>query len=84
LAYQGPLGWARAEHLGASGGEQGQDIVAWHGDEQWAFRYKRVKEFGPKVVLVEVDKVLALSDDERPMGHVLGVHFGPDTVQTRR
>jgi len=59
-------GYERAEHLGAAGGEQGRDVVAWHGGELWAFQCKRVQSFGPKSALVEVEKGLALPEAERP------------------
>ncbi len=63
-------GYERAEHLGAAGSEQGRDIVAWREGALWAFQCKRVRRFGPKDALAEVEKVLALPDDQRPMGLV--------------
>jgi hypothetical protein len=63
-----PEGYERAEHLGAAGKEQGRDIVAWHEDEQWAFQCKRVRRFGPQDALREVEKVLALPEEEQPVG----------------
>jgi len=33
-------GYQRAEHLGASGSEQGRDVVAWREGALWAFRRK--------------------------------------------
>ncbi|MBE9507181.1 MAG: restriction endonuclease, partial [Chloroflexi bacterium] len=63
-------GYERAEHLGAAGSEQGRDIIAWRDGEQWAFSCKRVRRFGPKGALAEVEKVLALPEDERPVGLV--------------
>jgi len=63
-------GYARAEHLGAAGSEQGRDITAWQGGKQWAFQCKRVQAFHAKQVLVEVDKVLALPAGRRPVGLV--------------
>ena len=53
-------GFQNAEHLGASGSEQGRDLIAWHDGEKWAFQCKRVKQFGPKDALEEAQKVLAL------------------------
>jgi len=63
-------GYERAEHLGAAGSEQGLDIVAWRERTQWGFQCKRVKRFGPKTALAEVEKVLGLPEDERPVGLV--------------
>jgi hypothetical protein len=63
-------GYERAEHLGAAGSEQGRYLVAWQGDELWAFQCKRVQSFYPKQALAEVDKVLALPPDQRPVGLV--------------
>ena len=63
-------GYERAEHLGAAGSEQGRDIVAWSEGALWAFQCKRVRSFGPKDALAEVEKVLALSEAERPVGLV--------------
>jgi formylglycine-generating enzyme required for sulfatase activity len=63
-------GYERAEHLGAAGSEQGRDIIASLEGELWAFQCKRVQRFGPKSALVEVDKVLGLPRNERPVGLV--------------
>jgi len=63
-------GYERAEHLGAAGSEQGRDIIAWREGRQWAFQCKRVQDFGPKDALVEIDKVLALPQDQRPAEYV--------------
>lgn len=63
-------GYERAEHLGAAGSEQGRDLIAWRGDELWAFQSKRVQYFYPKQALAEVEKVLALSAGQRPVGLV--------------
>lgn len=69
----GREGFERAEHLGAAGSEQGRDIVAWHGDELWAFQCKRVKRFGPKSALKEIEKVATLPEPQRPTGLVFVV-----------
>ena len=63
-------GYERAEHLGAAGSEQGRDIIAWREGVLWAFQCKRVRSFGPKDALAEVEKVLALPEAERPAGLV--------------
>lgn len=60
-------GFERAEHLGATGSEQGRDIVAWRRGRRWAFQCKRVRSFGPADALDEVEKVLALPEDQRPL-----------------
>jgi len=60
-------GYERAEHLGAAGSEQGRDIVAWREGALWAFQCKRVRSFGPKDALAEVEKVLGLPQSERPV-----------------
>jgi tetratricopeptide (TPR) repeat protein len=59
-------GYERAEHLGATGSEQGRDIVAWREGKLWAFQCKSVQRFGPKDVLAEINKVMGLPDDLRP------------------
>ena len=61
-------GYECAEHLGAAGREQGRDIVAWRGGEQWAFRCKRVYSLTAQLPLEDVEGVLALPDQERPSG----------------
>lgn len=59
-------GYQQTEYLGASGSEQGRDILArWEG-KQVAFQCKRVKRFGPKDVLKEVDKLLGLPETNQP------------------
>jgi hypothetical protein len=63
-------GYERAEHLGAAGSEQGRDLVAWRKGQLWAFQCKRVQRFGPRDALAEVEKVLALPEDQRPAGLV--------------
>jgi formylglycine-generating enzyme required for sulfatase activity len=63
-------GFERAEHLGAAGSEQGRDIVGWRGGELWAFQCKRVQRFGTKGAEAELDKVLGLPEDLRPVGLV--------------
>jgi len=59
-------GYERAEHLGATGSEQGRDIVAWREGKLWAFQCKCVQRFGPKDVLAEINKIVGLPDDLRP------------------
>jgi len=59
-------GFERAEHLGTSGGEHGQDIVAWKDGKRVAFQCKRTQRFGPRAADIEVRKLNALPDDQRP------------------
>jgi len=61
-------GYTGAEHLGASGSEQGRDITAWREGALWAFQCKRVKSFGPTNALTEIEKVLGLPEAKRPAG----------------
>lgn len=63
-------GYEDAEHLGAAGKEQGRDITAWREGAQWAFQCKRVQRFGPQAALKEIEKVLGLPENERPVGLV--------------
>jgi hypothetical protein len=58
--------YERAERLGAAGGEQGRDIVAWREGARWVFQCKRVGHFGPRDAQAEVEKALALPEAERP------------------
>ena len=77
-------GYERAEHLGASGHEQGRDIVAWRGDAQWAFQCKRVLRLSPGEAEGEVDKVLGLPEAERPVGLVFLVSGNVSDTARRR
>jgi hypothetical protein len=63
-------GYTDAEHLGAAGSEQGRDVVAWREGVQWAFQCKRVQNFYPMQALAEVEKVLSLPAERRPVGLV--------------
>lgn len=59
-------GFDRAEHLGTSGGENGRDIVAWKDGKRIAFQCKRVQRFGPRAADIEIRKLKALPDDQKP------------------
>ena len=59
-------GFERAEHLGASGSEQGRDIVAWKDGKRFAFQCKRVRSFGPKDAAIELARLSELSREQRP------------------
>jgi hypothetical protein len=63
-------GYEQAEHLGAAGSEQGRDVIARRDGRLWAFQCKRVRRFGPKAALEELNKVRALQSAERPVGLV--------------
>jgi hypothetical protein len=60
-------GYENAEHLGASGGEQGRDIVAWQNGERKIFQCKRVDKFSTKDACEAVDKILKLPIEEQPV-----------------
>jgi hypothetical protein len=60
-------GYQHVEHLGASGGEQGRDIQAELHGERIIFQCKRVKSFGAADAEKEVDKILGLPVDKRPV-----------------
>jgi hypothetical protein len=66
-------GYEHAEHLGAAGSEQGRDVVAWRDGRLWAFQCKRVRTFGPSDAHAEIDKILSLPSDQRPVGLVFVV-----------
>lgn len=59
-------GYAEAEALGEAGSEQGRDIVAWKDGLRVAFQCKRVRQFGAKSALVEVEKIRSLPEEEQP------------------
>jgi hypothetical protein len=63
-------GYERAEHLGAAGSDQGFDIAAWRGGAKWGFQCKRVRRFGPKAALAEIEKALRLPERDRPVEFV--------------
>jgi hypothetical protein len=67
-------GFERAEHLGAAGGEQGRDVIAWRGDELWYFQCKRYRSIGAATLKSEVDKYLQLAQ-EKPHLKPAGVIF---------
>ncbi|HUX76557.1 MAG TPA: PQQ-binding-like beta-propeller repeat protein [Anaerolineae bacterium] len=61
-------GYARAEHLGLAGSEQGRDVIAYnptpHGEELWYFQCKRYGSIGAKTLKDEVDKYLQLAEEK--------------------
>ncbi len=60
-------GFERAEALGQSGGEKGQDIRAWRGDRRFVFQCKRVREFAAAAGKKEIAKLRReLSPAEQP------------------
>ncbi len=59
-------GFERAEHLGAAGGEQGRDILAYHGDRRVVFQCKRVDRLDPGGAEKEIEKLQSLPVQSRP------------------
>ena len=59
-------GYARAEHLGQSGSEQGRDVVAWKGGRRFVFQCKRVEKFGAANARKEIKKIRGLPPAEQP------------------
>ena len=60
-------GFERAEALGQSGNEKGQDIRAWRGDRRFVFQCKRVREFAAAAGKKEIAKIREeLSPAEQP------------------
>ena len=76
-------GFHSAEALGASGSEQGRDIVAWREQEQLAFQCKRVKQFGFRTAEEEIEKILKLPEDLQPVKYVFLVSINVSD-KTRR
>jgi len=75
-------GYARGEHLGLAGSEQGRDVVAYkpapHGEEEelWYFQCKRYSSIRARTLKDEVDKYLQLVEEKphlRPAGVVFVV-----------
>jgi hypothetical protein len=73
-------GYARGEHLGLAGSEQGRDVVAYkpapQGEELWYFQCKRYASIGARTLKEEVDKYLQLVEEKphlRPVGVVFVV-----------
>jgi formylglycine-generating enzyme required for sulfatase activity len=79
-------GFEQVEHLGASGSEQGRDIVAWRDGELWAFQCKRVTSFGPTAAAEEAGKVLGLPEAERPgvLAFLTSCNISAETRQKTR
>jgi len=60
-------GFERAEALGQSGSEKGQDVRAWRGDRRFVFQCKRVREFAAATGRKEIAKLRReLSPAEQP------------------
>ena len=49
-------GYARAEHLGEAGSEQGRDVIAWQDNQLWYFQCKRYQTISVKTLIEEVEK----------------------------
>ncbi len=59
-------GYEDAEHLGAAGGEQGHDVVAWRGGRRVVFQCKRVDRLDPGGAEKEIEKLRSLLLEGRP------------------
>ncbi len=59
-------GYDRAEHLGAAGGEQGRDIVAWRDGRRVVFQCKRVERLDPSGAEREIEKLRSLPPEDQP------------------
>jgi len=77
-------GYEAVEHEGASGQDGGCDIVAYRGGQRVVFQCKRTPRLGPKTAEAAVDKILALSEEERPARLVLVVAGSVSTEARRR
>ncbi|HSF80731.1 MAG TPA: restriction endonuclease [Anaerolineales bacterium] len=73
-----------AEHLGASGSEQGRDIIAWRDQQQWAFQCKRVKRFGFKTAEEEIEKIRKFPERERPAKYVFMISINVSDTTRRK
>ncbi len=59
-------GFERVEYLGQAGSDQARDIIAQRHRRRFMFQCKRVRQFGPKAVEMEIDRLMELLADERP------------------
>ncbi|MCP3960400.1 MAG: TIR domain-containing protein [bacterium] len=59
-------GYGRAEHLGAAGGEQGRDVVAWRDGRRVVFQCKRVARLDPGGAEKEIAKLRSLPAEDQP------------------
>ncbi len=59
-------GYERAEHLGAAGGEQGRDIVAWRNGRRVVFQCKRVERLDSGKAGEEFTKLRSLPEKDQP------------------
>ena len=66
-------GYERAEHLGAAGGEQGRDIMAWRAGRRVVFQCKRVDRLDPSGAEKEIAKLRSLPTEDQPDDVVLVV-----------
>lgn len=54
-------GYTNVEHVGVSGNDQGRDLVAWRQGRRVIFQCKRVREFRPQDIILELTKLQAVS-----------------------
>jgi hypothetical protein len=64
-------GYERAEHLGATGRDDGCDIVAFRNDRRIVFQCKRYEKLGPKDAEAVVAEILSLPEQDRPAELIL-------------
>ncbi len=76
-------GFGQIEHFGASGSDQGRDIVARKNGELWVLQCKRVRNFSLGDAKCEIAKLRALPQAEQP-GHVVFVLACELTARVRR
>jgi tetratricopeptide (TPR) repeat protein len=76
-------GYVRAEHLGASGGEGGRDIVAWRDRQRVVFQCKRVKQFVAHDGIKEVNKLRSRPPQDQP-DEIVFIIACPVSDQTRK
>lgn len=64
-------GFREAEHLGASGNDQGIDVAASRDGHRWGFQCKRWRRFRTAEALQELDRQLAQPAEDRVQVYVL-------------
>ncbi|MEE8526552.1 MAG: NACHT domain-containing protein, partial [Thermoanaerobaculia bacterium] len=74
--------YERAEHLGAAGGEQGRDVVAWRNGRRVVFQCKRVQRLDSRGAEKEIKKLQALPVENQP-DDIIFVVSTAVSVQTR-
>jgi len=65
--------YEKVQHVGASGNDKGQDVLAGKDGGRVCIQCKRYKEFGPSRAIAVVDEILKLRDSEQPTELILAV-----------